>query len=169
MRVETANENKILYLLGERIDIVANMRLYRRNGQIYDYGFGDLYNVIDSFFNDSKPASATSTSFKVDISDEGDKYLIEAEMPGFEKEDISLTVDDNTITIEVGKDEEKDESDQDKNYIHRERRTSRMKRSMSFVDMDEDKINAKLDKGILCIEVGKEDEEESTKSIEIEG
>lgn len=149
---------------------MANMKPYkRRNGSIYNYGYNDLNNMIDSFFNTSPSTnSMANASFKVDISDEEDKYVIEAEMPGLEREDIDLTVDDNTITISVEKDEETDESDEEKNYIHKERRTSKMKRSMSFVDMDEEKISAKLDKGILTIEVGKEKEEEKTKSIEIE-
>lgn len=152
-----------------------SLRAYRpyrnyRNYGIANRGFGDFYNMIDSFFNDEIPSQKTmnACSFKVDIAEAEDGYTVEAELPGFNKEEIDIHLEEGQLTISAEKTEESDHSDEDKNYIHKERRFSKMSRSMYFKDIDEEHLKAKLDDGILTIEIPKLEKEETFKKISIE-
>lgn len=137
----------------------------RRRGD----SFGDFYNMIDSFFKDDYQSNLASVgTFKVDIKDEGDKYFVEAEVPGYDKEDLEINVEDGKIFLSASHNTEVDESDQDSNYIYKERSTSSVSRVMSFPDMDEENLKASLDKGILTIEVPKKEEGSTGKRLEIE-
>ena len=148
---------------------MARMVPYRRkNGLVFNDGFSDMYNMIDNFFNEPRTRSLENISFKVDIKENDEEYIIEAEMPGYDKEDIEIKVKDDSICISASKDEEIDKSDEENKYIHKERKSSNMVRTMSFVDMDPEKLAAKLDKGILTINVSKRKENDNTRTLEIE-
>ncbi len=69
--------------------------------------FKDFYNMLDSFFSDDWPfrRSLTHDTFKVDIEDTENEYLIEAEMPGVDKNDINVTLNDGKLIISVSRDE----------------------------------------------------------------
>lgn len=144
--------------------------IIRRNNDLMNSNFRDFNNMIDSFFNDDffRRGSVYESSFKVDVSKKDDGYLVEAEMPGFTKEDIAINLDEGKLTISAQKNEEVDKSDEDKNYIHRERKSSKVSRTMYFDDIDEENINAKLEDGILSINLGKKELKDNNKRIEIE-
>lgn len=127
--------------------------LLRRNNEIDR--FNDFYNMVDTFFNDVGNLNSFSDTFKVDISEDEDKYLVEAELAGFDKEDIDIDLDKGKLTLTAKKVSSKDESDKEKNYIHRERKSQSMSRTMNFVDIDEEKVGAKLENGILEITLPK--------------
>ncbi len=114
-------------------------------------GLEDFYNVLDDFFSSDWPMKRTLAydTFKVDVQDSGNEYLIEAEMPGLSKEDIKLGLDDGKLTISVTKNESTEEKD--KNYIHRERRSVSMSRTIHLADADASGIKAKLSDGLLKI------------------
>lgn len=137
-------------------------------GSLLDQRFGDFYDMIDSFFNDeySKERALRSSSFKVDISEEEGSYKIEAELPGFKKDEISIGLNDGRLTISAKKSEET--KDEKKNYIHKERKTQEMSRSMFFKDIDENGLKAKLEVGVLEITVPKKPQVQTSKKIEIE-
>lgn len=102
----------------------------------------------------------------MDIKDEKDKYVIEAELPGAKKEDIKIDIDDGVLTLsaKVGneKNEEKD------NYVYRERRYGSVCRSFSLDNIDDEKIDAQYKDGILTIDLPKkEPDEKITRSIDI--
>jgi HSP20 family protein len=131
-------------------------------------GFEDFYNVLDDFFTSplSTKRSLMDDSFKLDIKDEKDKYVVEADLPGVKKEEINLQLDDGRLTISIER-EEKEET-KEKDYIHRERRCSSMSRSIYLGDVKDEEVNAKLENGILCIEIPKGEEKEKAKKIPIE-
>ncbi len=114
-------------------------------------GLEDFYNVLDDFFSSDWPLrrSLAYDTFKVDVQDKGNEYLIEAEMPGLSKEDIKLAMVDGRLTISVTKNESTEEKD--KNYIHRERRCVSMSRTIRLEDADSSGIKAKLSNGLLRI------------------
>ncbi|MDD7463301.1 MAG: Hsp20/alpha crystallin family protein [Anaerococcus sp.] len=144
--------------------------IIRKNNSLLNSNFRDFNNMIDSFFNDDflSRGSVYESSFKVDVSEKDDSYLVEAEMPGFSKDDIAISLDEGKLVISAQKNEEVDKSDEDKNYIHKERKSSQMSRSMYFPDIDEDNIKASLNDGILEIELGKSQVKETKKHIAIE-
>lgn len=128
--------------------------------------FKDFYNMLDSFFSDDWPfrRSLTHDTFKVDIEDTENEYLIEAEMPGVDKNDINVKLNDGKLIISVSRDENNETKQ--KNFIHRERRYSSMSRSIYLEDSKADGITAKLENGLLKIIVPKE--QKTTNSIEID-
>lgn len=145
------------------------------------YSRDPFRNMIDDFFNASIQTPARlvqSSTFKVDILKDETGYTIEAEAPGFEKSDIAIEFDKGYLTINMqrttetsNEDEADDVSVEDNNvrYIHRERSTVQMSRSMNLGEVDEQNITANLDKGVLTIRVPfKPEEVEVKKRIEIQ-
>lgn len=139
-----------------------------RSNKMINSGFNNFYNMLDDFFGDNwmDSRSLLRDNFKVDVKEEENQYIIEAELPGIKKEEIFLDVDQENLCISVNREEEKKE--ESKNYIHRERRTSSMARRIRLVDSDLDNIKAKLNDGMLVISVPKKEEVKTSRRIEIE-
>ena len=122
----------------------------------FEYRDRNLFNVFDnferSFFGNS---SVDLPAFRADIRDAGDKYLLDAELPGFQKEDISLDVKDGILTISAEHNENSDQKDDKGNYIRRERRYGAFRRSFDISGIDEDAISASYQNGILELSLPK--------------
>lgn len=140
----------------------------RRNSMNSTSGFEEFYNMLDDFFSEpiSTGRSLRNDTFKLDIQDKEDQYLIEAELPGVKKDEINLKLNDGRLTISIER-EEKNEKDE-KNYIHRERRYSSMSRSVYLGDVKEEEISARLKEGVLCINIPKTEEKDKSRTIPIE-
>ena len=95
-------------------------------------------------------------AFSTDIRDEGDHYLLEAELPGFRKEDIDLDVKDGLLTISASH-QESSETRQD-NYLCRERRSGSFSRSFNLDGIQEDGITASYNDGVLELTLPKRQE-----------
>lgn len=145
-----------------------SIRPYEKN-YLRDTRFDDFYDMIDSFFNDDfTPKKAMrSATFKVDVIDEDKDYKVEAELPGFSKDEIDVDFEDGKLTISAEKNEEVNDENKEKNYIHRERKSSKMMRRMFFKDIDQENMTAKLEGGILEITIPKKADEKKNKKIEI--
>lgn len=130
--------------------------------------FNDFYNVIDDFFNDSwlPNRSLINDTFKVDVQETESGYLIEADLPGVKKEEIELDFNEGKLSIHIQREENKNE--ETKNYIHRERKVSSMKRAIYLQNAKPDGIKAKLEDGILKLTVDKVNKDEVRQKIEIE-
>ena len=111
----------------------------------------DLYNMLDDFFS-GRPSS---DPFKVDVSESDTGYLVEADLPGISKDNLDIEMEDDKLTIAVNYDESKDDSDASKNYVHRERRHYSMTRTAYLKDADAEKISAKLENGVLTLDIPK--------------
>ena len=112
----------------------------------------NMFDLFDNFFN--APTVGTP-SFRTDIQDQGDKFLLEAELPGFDKEDISLDVKDGILTISAQHKEEKEDKDEKGQYIRRERRYGSFRRSFDVTGIDENGITAAYSNGILTLNLPK--------------
>jgi HSP20 family protein len=89
-----------------------------------------------------------------DISETKDKLIVKAELPGLEPEDIKLTLSGNLLTIQGEKKKEKEEKDEQ--HYSLERYRGEFQRSFRLpVEVLEDKIDAKFDKGVLTITMPK--------------
>lgn len=104
-------------------------------------------NMVDSIFGKEE----LFDSFKLDVKEEETGYVIEAEVPGFNKEDIALDYENGFITITATRKEEKEE----KKYLHRERSVASVRRSLKLDDTDGEGITAKYADGILTVSVPK--------------
>jgi HSP20 family protein len=130
--------------------------------------FEDFYNMLDDFFSDAWPLrrNLAGDTFKIDVQEGEREYIIDAELPGVKKDEISLELRDGQLTIGVQKEDNVEEKK--KNYIHKERRYSSMRRSIYLADAQTEEIKAKLDQGVLRIVVPKEPKVDNTRRIEIE-
>ena len=141
----------------------------RKNKEIStNTGFEDFYNVLDDFFSNDWPLRRTLThdTFKVDVEDNGNEYLIEAEVPGIDKKDINVELNDGKLMISIVRDETNESKK--RNFIHRERRYSSMSRSIYLEDAKPDGIRAKLENGLLKVEVPKEERPNKSVAIDVE-
>ena len=116
-------------------------------------------NVFDTFDNFARNFFRSSNTdlpaFRTDIRDAGDRFVLEAELPGFDKEDISLDLKDGILTIRAEHREDKDEKDKQGNYIRRERRFGSFSRSFDVTGIDEGGITAAYNNGILELNLPK--------------
>ncbi len=119
-----------------------------------DTGFG-LWNAFNDFDKDFFGGSMPVNHCKTDIRDDGNKYVLESELPGFEKEDIQLDISGTQLTISAQHSTNNDEKDEKGNYIRRERSFGSYKRSFDIGDIDSDAISAEYKNGILTIELPK--------------
>lgn len=141
---------------------------FNRRADLMNIGFGDIYNMLDDFFAEGVPfrRNLAADTFKVDLSEDDKNYFIEAELPGVEKDEISVSIEEGRLQISVTRGENTEKKD--KNYIHRERRYSSMQRSIYLADADNENIKARLDNGVLNITVPKKGKQENMTAVTIE-
>ncbi|MFA5675884.1 MAG: Hsp20 family protein [Christensenellales bacterium] len=135
-------------------------------GRLTPTGFEDFYNVLDDFFSDPWTSGHRREAFKLDVEQTDEEYLIEAELPGAKKDEISIELTEGTLQISYNREETKDE--ENKNYIHRERRSVSSRRSIYLGDANAQGIRAKLDGGILKITVPRQQRKDNSRIIDIE-
>ena len=106
---------------------------------------------------------------KCDIYEKDGAYHLEMDVPGFDKKDVQIEIDDNDyLTITAEKSSENNEEDDDQNYIRKERNYGKYQRSFYVGGIDKDNIQANFENGILKISMPKKEEEKSSKkTIEI--
>lgn len=113
-----------------------------------------------AFFSDS-----SRDCFRVDLSDQGEHYLLEADLPGLSRDKIRVDVEKGMLTISA------EESGEDKNrgegYIYSERRLGRCARSFSLDQIDEGNISARYEDGVLRVTLPKGGEENRGRTVEI--
>ena len=136
------------------------MLVPRRNFDLFDNFFGD-----DDFFNKKE-----HHLMKTDIKEKKDKYQIIMDLPGYEKENIDLALNNGYLEV-TAKVESEDNSDDDEKFVRRERFYGECSRSFYVgEDIKEEDINAEFKNGTLKIEVPKkeiEGNEPVTKKITI--
>ena len=116
---------------------------------------------FDNFLDEFKE----SDKMKCDIYEKDNTYYLEADIPGFSKEDIKVEFNKGNLTITAEKNSEEEEKD--KNYLRRERYYGKYQRSFYLGEVDEEACEASFTNGILKIKVPKKLEEETKKNIEI--
>jgi HSP20 family protein len=105
-------------------------------------------------------------NFNTDVIDKGDSYLLQAELPGFLKEDIKIDLDKETLTILATHREEKNENRD--NYVRQERRYNSYCRSFHIPGIIKENIAAAYNNGVLEITLPKENIiSEEPKRIEV--
>ena len=123
----------------------------------FDRRDDNLFDIFDNFqkkFFDN--TNANLPAFRADIRDLGDKFLLEAELPGFNKEDIDLALKDGILTIKAEHKESQDEKDEKGEYLRRERRYGSFARSFDVSGIDETGITAAYNNGILELTLPKQ-------------
>ena len=130
------------------------------------------FDLFDEMFNDPFFTRGENKLMKTDIKEKGDKYLLEVDLPGYEKEDIKIEIDDGYLTVHASMNKDVDESDKNSKYVHKERYVGECSRSFYVgEEINEEDIKASFKNGTLKIELPKKDQkkiEDSKKYIDIE-
>jgi HSP20 family protein len=137
----------------------------------------EIDRIFDDFFRDFRDLTQGMTAWPsrtlmagtgpaVDMYEEKEKYVVKAEVPGFEKDDIHISITDSTLQLrgEVKQEEEKE----DRNYYYSERSYESFTRDIPLPSaVNQDQIKANFKNGILTIEMPKS-KEAVGKEIKIE-
>ncbi|MBB6214104.1 HSP20 family protein [Anaerosolibacter carboniphilus] len=127
---------------------------------------GDLERLFERMFQDDFGLGYLATGMKMDVKENDENFVVEAEIPGINKEQIHLDYHNDYLTISV---EENREVNVEKNsYVRKERRSGRMARSVYVGPIAEDQIKAKYSNGILTIILPKTKHPKIKKGIHIE-
>lgn len=134
-----------------------------------DDAFGVLTKSLNEVFNDDffAPIKSSTMSFRTDIRESEQAYLIEAELPGFKKEEIDIDFANPYLTIKAVRKEDDIEENKNHQVIRRERRFGEYVRRFYLQDIEEEGIRASLKDGMLTLVVPKQQKAHS-KRIEIE-
>ncbi len=124
---------------------------------------------FDNFFNDNMMTSLHKMenpmhNFPVDVIDEGDEYIIIADLPGFSKEQIKLEYKDKHLIISGQRVQE----DEDVNYVRRERTAENVQRRFFVDHIDHNAISANFNNGVLTITLKKSPISYESKEIIID-
>ncbi|MFQ3619618.1 MAG: Hsp20/alpha crystallin family protein [Spirochaetales bacterium] len=114
--------------------------------------WGDFDRMIDRIFSDTPVWEARIPA--VDLREEKDRYILEAELPGLSEKDIEVKVEDNLLTLSSKQEESKEEKRN--GYILRERRSKSFQRCFALPnDVDREHISAQFKNGLLTLELKK--------------
>lgn len=123
--------------------------LFDRMGQEFDAG-----------------AWAVGSGVAVDLADHGDRYVVTADLPGFEKSDIDVRLTGESLHLRAER--ETDTTEEDAEYLRRERRRESVSRRLSIPEpVDEAGITATYNNGVLTVELPKQGADTGT-SIDID-
>ncbi len=124
--------------------------------------FNELYglrNQLNNIFY-----GGTDKSFPVDIIEKEGCYLVNAEIPGVDKDNIEVTFENSTLTIKATKKETEKQK-----FLVNERTNKEFERRFYFGDIEEDSLSAKYENGILMVTINlKKPEEKQKRTITIE-
>lgn len=123
------------------------------------------FDLFDNFFRDDDFFTKKQNSLmKTDVKEMKDKYEIKIDLPGYEKENINLSL--NKGYLEISAKMNKEENKEEEKYVRRERFVGECSRSFYVGDdITEEDINAEFKNGILKIDVPKKENEEDQKEI----
>ena len=114
-----------------------------------------------------EPSALPVRYARLDIMDEGDHYVVHAELPGFTKDNVEVEISSDGLSIHAKKEEETEEKK--KNYLHRERAFSSFERSVSFPEeVNPGKAEGSMKDGILELKVPKKEPKPETKPRKVE-
>jgi HSP20 family protein len=121
--------------------------------------FGELN---DRFGGDLHPAIVDTRSPAIDMRDEGDSYVLRADLPGMKKENVTIEMTDDYLEISGVREESREESRE--GYLWKERGSARFFRRLPLPeDADPDEVKAKLDDGVLELKISKRAQTEQKK------
>ena len=121
------------------------MPFERRNSMARFDPFRELENFEKSFFGDF------GGGFRTDIKDKGDHFELEADLPGVKKEDIAVDIDGDCLTISAQRDSQREEKNDQEQYVRRERSYGSYSRSFNISNIKSEEITRSYENGVLKV------------------
>ncbi len=138
-------------------------------------------NLFDSFMEDfafpdinrALYGKNSGNLMKTDVQETEDGYTVDIDLPGFQKDEIKMQLENGCLTVNAAKSLDRDEKGENGNYVRRERYAGSMSRSFYVGNhVKEEDIHPKYENGILTFRIPKEQPavvEEKNRYISIEG
>jgi HSP20 family protein len=129
--------------------------------------FDELERLLDRM-NEARERAGGGLA--VDVADEDDRFVLTADLPGFERDDIDVEVHERTLRIDATHQSEREEEGEgDGEYIQRERSKRSLSRSVTLPeDIEEGDASASFENGVLTVTLPKSHAAEESTSVEIE-
>ena len=112
--------------------------------------FREMENLEKAFFGGDRRAP-----FAADIRDTGSAFLIEADLPGFKKEDIHVDLDGDMLTVSAERHSDYEDKEKAASYLHLERAYGKCKRAFDVSAVDTASITAAYENGVLTLTLPK--------------
>ncbi|MBQ6899124.1 MAG: Hsp20/alpha crystallin family protein [Clostridia bacterium] len=120
--------------------------------------FAEMDNLARAFFNEPFfSANAEIRPFRTDIKKTEDGFQLEAELPGFNKKDISVGIEGDVLTIKAQRSSDTENKDNKENYVRIERSYGSYERSFDVSGIDTENIGAKYENGVLILNMPKKE------------
>ena len=134
--------------------------------------FDDMFDRafdMDAMFGGKNPlyGKHAKNLMKTDIRETDNSYELDIDLPGFQKDEVQVELEDGYLTIRAEKGLDKDEKDDQGRYIRQERYAGACSRSFYVGDVKPEDIKAKYEHGVLTILVPKHDPKKLTSSSKI--
>ncbi len=123
---------------------------------LFDEFFG---NAFDDYMKDTQRAlygKHSKNLMKTDVKETEESYEVDIDLPGFQKDEVSLDLKNGYLTVSAAKGLDKDEEDKKGRYIRQERYAGSCSRSFYVGDIRPEDIKAKYEAGVLRLSVPKE-------------
>jgi HSP20 family protein len=121
----------------------------------------DFNTMLNRFFNPESGNGGRLAPYGVDVREDGDHIYVEAELPGFKKSDVEITLENQTLTIAAERHEQREPKG---DLLLHERRYARFLRSFTLPPtVDEKTVDAKLNDGVLTVTLNKREETKPRK------
>ena len=132
--------------------------------------FAEMDNLARSLFDEPFfSAKAEIRPFRTDIRKTENGFRLEADLPGFDKKDISVGIEGDVLTIRAQRHSESEDADKKDNYVRIERSFGSYERSFDVSGIDTEAIGAKYENGVLILNMPeKEPVSPPTKQLVIE-
>ena len=129
----------------------------------FDSLYRDFDSVFGRFLNNGQVKDGHRLApYAVDVREDADHFYLDAELPGFRKEEVEITMENRTLTISAKRQEKAEEKKGE--WLLNERRYSRFLRTFMLPPtISEQAVNARLENGVLAITLNKREETKPRK------
>ena len=123
------------------------------------------FDLIEDMFRDPFFTNEESKIMKTDIKEKKDKYIIDIDLPGYEKENIKMSVEDGYLTVNASTNTEKEDKEEGK-FVRKERYMGSCSRSFYVGDaVENEDIKASFKNGTLKIEIPKKENKKELPEV----
>lgn len=128
-----------------------------------------LNDWMETLFRDPMQKLLESKSFRVDMVETDSHFILDAELPGFNRDEIDIEILDSALKIKASHDEISEEMNDNKQYYRKERSFGKFERVVPLpFRINPKQTTATYDKGILRITIPKSDQDRENRTIRID-
>ena len=126
--------------------------------------------VFNDLFNTEFMPKASATAPAINVKETDKAYIVELAAPGMKKEDFNVHInDEGNLMIKMEKKDEKKEEDKSARYLRREFSYTKFEQTLILPDdVEKDQIKARVEHGVLTVELPKHEEQKVKVSRQIE-